>query len=260
MAETYKFISDINVRQQNWTSKVIVAEKYVAKTSHNHRTRYQNMVLIDMQPLYMLPFSSHFRKFPDVLGVVIDMLPKKIVQTKYNTESCIQDLVLVNEKAKVRVQVQDYTGLINANMIGDTAESFMQCSSQRLMEITEQGYHNILTTIRTHTEKEHFLYLKAMKNSNKSTNMRYDVIFMLDSMLDTEITTNEEELPVTAVILQENFSQPPENNISYSSVKDTQPHTFLQFSKEFGVQDNTNFILPPDIARHNGSVYGNNYK
>ncbi|KAL2468725.1 replication protein A 70 kDa DNA-binding subunit D-like [Forsythia ovata] len=49
MAETYKFISDINVRQQNWTSKVIVAEKYVAKTSHNHRTRYQNMVLIDMQ-------------------------------------------------------------------------------------------------------------------------------------------------------------------------------------------------------------------
>ncbi|KAL2515100.1 hypothetical protein Fot_29071 [Forsythia ovata] len=145
-------------------------------------------------------------------------------------------------------------------MIGDTAESFMQCSSQRLMEITEQGYHNILNTIQTYTAKEHFLYLKAMKNSNKSTNMRYDVIFMLDSMLDTEITTNEEELPVTAVILQENFSQPPENNISYSSVKDTQPHTFLQFSKEFGVQDNTNFILPPDIARDNGSVYGNNYK
>ncbi|KAL2528023.1 replication protein A 70 kDa DNA-binding subunit D-like [Forsythia ovata] len=173
MAETYKFISDINVRQQKWTSKVIVAEKYVAKTSHNQRTRYQNMVLIDMQgnkvqcALYNYDITAfkntliwsntylisnatvkftdpkrvaaigpiqwtingktkvqaveednraflfstyqivsfavlhlHMDNYNeiDVLGVVIDVLPKKIVQTKYNNESCIQELVLVNEK------------------------------------------------------------------------------------------------------------------------------------------------------------------
>ncbi|KAL2528233.1 ATP synthase epsilon chain [Forsythia ovata] len=90
-----------------------------------------------------------------------------------------------------------------------------------------------------------------MKNSNKGTNMRYDVIFMLDPVLDTEIIANEGELPVNDVILEENKIQPPKNNISYSSVQDAQPQAFLQFIREFGIQDNPAFILLPDIARDN---------
>ncbi|KAL2488873.1 hypothetical protein Fot_42165 [Forsythia ovata] len=144
-------------------------------------------------------------------------------------------------------------------MIGDTAESFMQCSSQRLMEITERGNQDILNTIRTYTTEEYFLYLKAVNNSKNNTNMRYDVIFMLDPMLDTEITANEGELSVNDIILQDkNFEN--SENISDFNVKDAQPRTLSHFSKEFGIKDNTDFILLPDIAKDSGYVYANNYK
>ncbi|KAL2498395.1 hypothetical protein Adt_23945 [Abeliophyllum distichum] len=145
-------------------------------------------------------------------------------------------------------------------MIGDTAESFMQCSSQRLMEMTEQGNQNILNTIWTYTIEEHFFYLKVVNNSKKGTNMRYDVIFMIDAMLDTEITAIEGELPSNDVILQEKNFEHPENNISHFSVEDAQPQTFLQFNREFGIQDNADFILLLDIARDSGYVYANDYK
>ncbi|KAL2549271.1 hypothetical protein Fot_10801 [Forsythia ovata] len=164
----------------------------------------------------------------DVLGVVIDVLPKKIVQTKYNSESCIQELVLVNEKADDNMEFLDnlvssktYLSSKSLQISHPPPEKIVQI--QDIPHLLNGGNQNILNTIRTYTTKEHFLYLKAMKNSNKGTNMRYDVIFMLDPVLDTEITANEGELPVNDVILEENKIQPPENNISYSSVKDAQP-------------------------------------
>ncbi|KAL2488826.1 Uncharacterized protein Fot_42118 [Forsythia ovata] len=119
------------------------------------------------------------------------------------------------------------------------------------------GNQDILNTIRTYTTEEYFLYLKAVNNSKNNTNMRYDVIFMLDPMLDTEITANEGELSVNDIILQDkNFEN--SENISDFNVKDAQPRTLSHFSKEFGIKDNTDFILLPDIAKDSGySVMAN---
>ncbi|KAL2482919.1 Uncharacterized protein Fot_44363 [Forsythia ovata] len=39
----------------------------------------------------------------DIVVVVIVVLPKKVVQTKYQSESCIQELVLMNEKVETTV-------------------------------------------------------------------------------------------------------------------------------------------------------------
>ncbi|KAL2514028.1 hypothetical protein Fot_27999 [Forsythia ovata] len=105
----------------------------------------------------------------------------------------------MSKLANFRVQVQDYTGWLNTNMIGDTAESFMQCSSQRPSQ-----------------------RLMEMTKPQKGTNMRYDVIFMLDPMLDTEIITNDGELLVNDVILQDMNVEHPKNNISDFNVKDAQ--------------------------------------
>ncbi|KAL2558533.1 Uncharacterized protein Fot_03272 [Forsythia ovata] len=118
---------------------------------------------------------------------------------------------------------------------------------------------NILNTVRTYTTYEHFLYLKAVNNSKNGTNMRYDVIFMLDPMLDTVITANEGELSVNDVILQDKNFEHPEN-ISDFNVKDAQPRTLSHFSREFSIKDNAYFILLPDIAKDSGYVYANNYK
>ncbi|KAL2472777.1 replication protein A 70 kDa DNA-binding subunit D-like [Forsythia ovata] len=73
-------------------------------------------------------------------------------------------------RAMVHVQLQDYTGYINATMKGDTAELFLQCSGEKLMEMQKTDNEDLLNHIRTSTTEEHILYIKAMNNSRRCTN------------------------------------------------------------------------------------------
>ncbi|KAL2494111.1 hypothetical protein Fot_37868 [Forsythia ovata] len=55
--------------------------------------------------------------------------------------------------------------------------------------LTEDN-EDILNHIRTSTTEEHILYVKAVNNSRRYTSLKYDVIFMLNPMLDTGTCSN----------------------------------------------------------------------
>ncbi|KAL2468333.1 Uncharacterized protein Fot_51858 [Forsythia ovata] len=49
MGEDYKLIAVITPNTTNWTAKVVVLEKISARTSYLSPTKYQNVVLMDME-------------------------------------------------------------------------------------------------------------------------------------------------------------------------------------------------------------------
>lgn len=49
MAANFKFIPQINPNERNWQAKVIVAEKFSPKQARHGTSKYQNMVLMDLQ-------------------------------------------------------------------------------------------------------------------------------------------------------------------------------------------------------------------
>ncbi|KAL2521161.1 Uncharacterized protein Fot_25084 [Forsythia ovata] len=74
-----KLIPDISRGQSSWTAKVIVAKKNIARTAQRSPVKYQTMVLVDPQ----------------------------VVQTKNGTESHIQEVVLINERAAANIERLD---------------------------------------------------------------------------------------------------------------------------------------------------------
>ncbi|KAL2501113.1 Glutamine synthetase [Forsythia ovata] len=49
MGEDYKLIAAITPNTTNWTAKVVVLEKTSARTAYHSPTKYQNVVLMDME-------------------------------------------------------------------------------------------------------------------------------------------------------------------------------------------------------------------
>ncbi|KAL2487569.1 Uncharacterized protein Fot_40861 [Forsythia ovata] len=49
MGEDYKLIATITPNTTNWTAKIVVLEKTSARTAYHSPTKYQNVVLMDME-------------------------------------------------------------------------------------------------------------------------------------------------------------------------------------------------------------------
>ncbi|CAA2992823.1 Hypothetical predicted protein [Olea europaea subsp. europaea] len=172
MAAFYKLIPQISTFEKNWTAKIIVAGKQAPKTTRNNISRYQNLLLMDLEgnkvtaiiydtnittladeltlgKTYMLSnatvkdnrnefrgsledkvwtitaktkieelkednlnllFSRYeltaFNKLErymdsneeiSVIGVVIEVRQKRIIQTQFGTQACLQDVVLIDK-------------------------------------------------------------------------------------------------------------------------------------------------------------------
>ncbi|KAL2494304.1 replication protein A 70 kDa DNA-binding subunit D-like [Forsythia ovata] len=168
-------------------------------------------------------------------------------------------------RAMVHVQLQDYTGYINATMIGDTAELFLQCSGEKLMEIQKTANEDLLNHIRTSTTEEHILYVKAMNNSRRCTSLKYDVIFMLNPMLDTSTCSNPTDKPSSSVTLQisdtdcASINRKSDEQIDLTVLSLENSNTSQQaekqprhkISKNIGFHEAKDFILLPTIAEDN---------
>ncbi|KAL2501557.1 Protein DETOXIFICATION [Forsythia ovata] len=111
--------------------------------------------------------------------------------------------ILLCPEAKVHVQVEDHTGCVSANMIEETAETFLQCSGQKLMQIAALKNQDILNDIRASTTEEHMLYLKVINNNKKTVALKYDVVFMLEPILDINTALNIGENPVGGFMVEE---------------------------------------------------------
>ncbi|KAL2499699.1 Replication protein A 70 kDa DNA-binding subunit B [Abeliophyllum distichum] len=173
MGEDYKLIAAITPNTTNWTAKVVVLEKSSARTAYHSPTKYQNVVLMDMErnKVQATIYDTNIQAFQDqllpsktylisnaavrltkpeyrstvgeiqwtisgrtkvqelqedhtafisstyvftpfdrlhehmdsktdisIIGVAIDIKPKRFIHTRSGTQSCIQDVVLVNQR------------------------------------------------------------------------------------------------------------------------------------------------------------------
>ncbi|KAL2543712.1 Nucleic acid-binding [Forsythia ovata] len=88
---------------------------------------------------------------------------------------------------KAYIQVQDSTGCIDATMIGETAEAFLQSIADILMQLTTQEDQNVTQSIRTSIDDEHILYVRATERNVDGIQVKYDVVFLIDPV--TELDT-----------------------------------------------------------------------
>ncbi|KAL2489074.1 Uncharacterized protein Fot_42366 [Forsythia ovata] len=75
--------------------------------------------------------------------MVIDMRPRRLLQTRSRKQCRVQDLVLSNKRAKVYLHLMDSTGYINASAIRNPAEYFLQCNAKALMEQTTSLFFTV---------------------------------------------------------------------------------------------------------------------
>ncbi|KAL2546515.1 hypothetical protein Fot_15748 [Forsythia ovata] len=62
--------------------------------------------------------------------------------------------------------------------------------------------HDILNNICASTIEEHMLYLKVINNNKKTAGLKYDVIFMLEQILDINTALDIGENSVGSVVLE----------------------------------------------------------
>ncbi|KAL2521162.1 replication protein A 70 kDa DNA-binding subunit B-like [Forsythia ovata] len=170
--------------------------------------------------------------------------------------------ILLYPEAKVHVQVEDHTGCVSANMIGETAETFLQCSGLKLMQITALENQDILNDIRASTTEEHMLYLKVINNNKKTVALKYDVVFMLEPILDINTALNIGENPVRGFMVEEKsahrtcINKQPIKAYALPVLSPTDPvsgrnnaiHTCFQTNKVIASQNITDLRLVANIA------------
>ncbi|KAL2523225.1 Nucleic acid-binding [Forsythia ovata] len=148
---------------------------------------------------------SECKTVTTMVGQASIILARNLRVSSFNGKIPICQLcgILPYPSAKVHVQVEDHTGCVSANMIGETAETFLQCSGQRLMQIAALDNQDILNDIRTSTTEEHMLYIKVINNNKKSMALKCDVVFMLEPILDINTALKIGENPVRGVMVED---------------------------------------------------------
>ncbi|KAL2508228.1 Uncharacterized protein Fot_31875 [Forsythia ovata] len=104
------------------------------------------------------------------------------------------------------VQLEDSTGVLNANVIGEPTEKLFQCSSETLMQHSKMAI-----------DKQQIFYVKATQRLPNKTEYKFEIIFVLDTCLAiTEIEHSKvnkgkcllyRDLPTKAALIEE-LSQP----------------------------------------------------
>ncbi|KAL2528984.1 uncharacterized protein Fot_21585 [Forsythia ovata] len=93
-------------------------------------------------------------------------------------------------RARAYVELRDLTGSINAAIIGEPAEKFLQCTADKLMQ--EDANPDILQVVRTTTGEDYILYVKALNNDPSVGQIKYEVVFILHPVSVQEMPTNTE--------------------------------------------------------------------
>ncbi|KAL2495711.1 Uncharacterized protein Fot_39468 [Forsythia ovata] len=147
-----KLIPDISPGQSSWTAKVVVAEKNIARTAQRSPVKYQTMVLVDPQ---VCPPAKH-----------------KICK--------IKDIpVLLTE-------IKDYTGCIDATIMGEMAEAFLRSTAMTLINLTTPDKQSFIQAIRTSVDEEQILYVRATERDAEGTIVKYDIVYMFDPVTELD--------------------------------------------------------------------------
>ncbi|KAL2470864.1 hypothetical protein Adt_39000 [Abeliophyllum distichum] len=126
--------------------------------------------------------------------------------------------------------------------------------------LTEDN-EDLLNYIRTSTTEEHILYVKAVNSSRRCTSLKYNVIFMLNPILDTGTCSNPTEKIASSVMFKINNTDSAGMNKKDDEQIDTvlsleDSHTSQQaekqisykISKDIGFHKAADFIVLPTIV------------
>ncbi|KAL2514925.1 Replication factor-A C terminal domain-containing protein [Forsythia ovata] len=218
MGEDYKLIAAITPNTTNWTEKVVVLEKTSARTAYHSPTKYQNVVLMDMEgsqsqqnltaPSATMPqlnkqlnftiaapfwveARAYVRVFNQSFWYMACDICNKISSASFGeTYDCIfckSPNARATARARVFVELEDLMASINGTMIGKPAERMVQCSADRLVALTSPDNQlQVLDEARITVEENHLVYLKAVKNDGPTGKWKYDIIFMIEPSTMTE--------------------------------------------------------------------------
>ncbi|KAL2489979.1 uncharacterized protein Fot_43271 [Forsythia ovata] len=209
MDDKFKLIPDIYPTQRDWTTKVIVTGKLAPKISKQNQSRYQHLILMDLK------YSSYCK----VSNVIELQKSAQLTQPKYFWIKAIAFIKVMRQsfwyiacnncnrvsnanlgetyqcvyckcsqtkavpRAKAYVQLEDSTGVLNANVIGEPAEKLLQCSSETLMQQSKSSTTNIHDAIQMAVDKQQLLYVKATQRLLNKTKYKFEIIFILDTCL-----------------------------------------------------------------------------
>ncbi|KAL2552491.1 Replication protein A 70 kDa DNA-binding subunit D [Forsythia ovata] len=111
MSKEFQLICDVSPGSIGWTVKVVIAEKISPRIAQKSPTKYQNLILMDTKSTKqnLEKCSEQSREELEyaelkkiiaicVAGMIIDIKPRRIIQTRYGKECQVQDLVLINKK------------------------------------------------------------------------------------------------------------------------------------------------------------------
>ncbi|KAL2454075.1 Uncharacterized protein Adt_48423 [Abeliophyllum distichum] len=121
-------------------------------------------------------------------------------------------------RAKAYVQLEDSTGVLNANVIGEPAEKLLHCSSDTLMQHSKRSTTSIHDTIQMAVDKQQIFYVKATQGLVNKTEYKFEIIFVLDTCLAiTQIEHSKldkgkgllyPDLPTEPALIEEVFPPP----------------------------------------------------
>ncbi|KAL2505488.1 Replication protein A 70 kDa DNA-binding subunit B [Abeliophyllum distichum] len=122
MGEDYKLIATITPNTTNWTAKVVVLEKTSARTAYHSPTKYQNVVLMDMErnKVQATIYDTNIQAFQDQL------LPSKtylisnaaIRLTKPQYRSTVGEIQwTISGRTKVQELQEDHTAFISSTYV-----------------------------------------------------------------------------------------------------------------------------------------------
>ncbi|KAL2466624.1 replication protein A 70 kDa DNA-binding subunit B-like [Abeliophyllum distichum] len=108
MGDKLQLIHDVSPGTAGWTVKVVVTEKFSPRIAQRSPTKYQNLILMDSEgSTVQTTFFTDFEDLPkymdsnvdiSVIGIIIDIKPRRIIQTRFGKECQVQDLMLINKR------------------------------------------------------------------------------------------------------------------------------------------------------------------
>ncbi|KAL5542676.1 hypothetical protein UlMin_010386 [Ulmus minor] len=144
--------------------------------------KIQNMVF--MQSTFWAKAKIHVKMFNQAFWYMACDICNKVSNSSYN--EVIECIYCKSPQAKAiprvttGVVIEDAFGSITTSVVGEPAENLLQCSAKKLMEKTIMDTKlNIHDIIRSSTDKEVILYLKAIKDDHNVVDYKYNIVSII---------------------------------------------------------------------------------
>ncbi|KAL2546363.1 Uncharacterized protein Fot_15596 [Forsythia ovata] len=122
-----------------------------------------------------------------LLGLALGVLPRKVVQTKNGTESHIQEVVLINDRAADNIERLDE--IVSQKSYLESSMFVKVCPPAKIKDIPvllSEDNQTFTQAIRTSIDEEQILYIRATEKDAEGTIVKYDIVYMFDQVTELD--------------------------------------------------------------------------